>query len=76
LNREILLVCLLLVIAAKLPYTRDVYLGVAVSADARLTHARFCSNGLLCLGMTDAFRMRAERCGVIRDKTPVCGCFG
>jgi hypothetical protein len=48
-------VLLLLVITAKLPYTKGVYLGVAVSADARLTQARFCSNGLFCLGMTDVF---------------------
>jgi hypothetical protein len=49
------LVLLMLVITVKLPYTKGVYLGVAVSADARLTQAHFCSNGPLCLGMTDGF---------------------
>jgi hypothetical protein len=55
LNREILLVLLLLVIPVKLQYTKGVYLGVAVSADARFTQAHFCSNGLLCLGIADGF---------------------
>jgi hypothetical protein len=55
LNREILLVLLLLVITVKLPYTKGVYLGVAVSADARLTQAHFCSKDLLFLGITDGF---------------------
>jgi hypothetical protein len=48
-----------------------VYLGVAVSADARLTQPHFCSKDLLCLGITDGFVMCAERCGVFRGKTPV-----